>query len=169
MTMTLIETVTVGAAGAFSIEFSNIPQDGTDLLVLVSGRSSLSSPANVFINFNFNQNSTGYNARGFGGFNGNVFNSNSSGNINLNNVMPTALATVNTFNSASLYVANYTVAEPKQFLLHANMENNNNFVSGLGISGGVWNNTAAITNIRTGTDGQFVQHSTASLYKITKA
>lgn len=171
MTMTLIETVTVGAAGAFSIEFTNIPQDGTDLLVLVSARGSKSSPANDVIRFNFNSITSNYFMRGFGGFNGNTFaqSSNNSAVISLSNVMPTALATANTFNSASFYVANYTVAEPKQFLLHANMENNNNVVSGLGIMGGRWNDTAAVTSIRIQTDSNFVQNTTASLYKITKA
>jgi len=40
MTMTHISTVQVGAGGAASINFTSIPQTGTDLALVMSGRLS---------------------------------------------------------------------------------------------------------------------------------
>ena len=38
MTMELVETIEVGSGGAYSIEFTSIPDTGVDLVILASGR-----------------------------------------------------------------------------------------------------------------------------------
>ena len=48
MTMSLIETKTLASAAA-SIEFTDIPQDGTDLLVLASIRSAFADVSNEIV------------------------------------------------------------------------------------------------------------------------
>jgi hypothetical protein len=51
----LLEKITVGAAGASSVEFSGIPQTGyTDLVVKVSARGTDSSVyAGIYVSFNW--------------------------------------------------------------------------------------------------------------------
>jgi hypothetical protein len=169
--MQLVSTITVGVGGASSITFSGIPQTGTDLLVLVSGRASWPSSIRGNLSFNFNSNSTGYTAKAFGGYNFSTFlqNDSTTGNIRLLNSIPAGSATANTFNNASFYVSNYTAATSKSIVFDGVMENNAN-TSGLGIVAGLWNNTAAITTLRVTQDEEnFVAGSTASLYLITKA
>lgn len=165
----LIETVTVGSGGVASIQFTGIPQDGVDLVLVVSGRASWASAINGSLAFNFNSNSSGYGAKAFGGYNGSLFQQNDTAfsNIRLLYSIPGGAATPNTFGSASLYVSNYRGAVAKLVSLDAAMENNAG-TSGLGLVAGIWNNTAAITSIRISHDQDlFVQNSTASLYKIT--
>ena len=55
-TYSKIASVTVGSGGSTSIEFLAIPQNYTDLVIKVSGRSARSAQQadNLFISFNFN-------------------------------------------------------------------------------------------------------------------
>lgn len=172
MTMSLVQTVTVGAGGATTIQFNSIPQTGTDLLVVVSGRASWASAIRGQIEFQFNlTGGTGYFDKAVGGYNNALFqqNNTSSDRIRLLNSIPAALATANTFNNVLLYVPNYTSANTKSVSIDGVMENNAT-TSGVGIVAGLWNNTAAITDVTIRHDqDQFVQNSTASLYIITKA
>lgn len=172
MTMSLVQTVTVGSGGASTIIFDNIPQDATDLMVLVSGRASWASAIRGQIQFNFNGEFANYSGRHFGGYNNSIFQSN---DLSINDVMrmlnsiPAGLATANTFNNVFFYVPNYTASSGKVPLMDGVMENNA-AASGLGLGINRWNNNSAITAIRISHDQDlFVQHSTASLYKITKA
>ena len=55
MTMTLVETVTIGSGGASIIEFASVPQTATDLLVVMSLRKSTGSSLSyqdVIVRFN---------------------------------------------------------------------------------------------------------------------
>jgi hypothetical protein len=170
--MQLVSTVTVGAGGAASITFTGIPSSATDLLILVSGRASWASAIRGQLEFQFNPNNNNHIGRGYGGYNGNLFQQNDttpSDRFKLFNAIPAGSSTANTFGSASLYVSNYTGSQAKTASLDATMENNSS-TSGLGILAGQWNGTSAITSIRISHDQEnFVQHSTASLYLITKA
>lgn len=54
-TYQIIQTVTVGAGGAASIDFSSIPQTYTDLKILLSGRTNANDGSSgqwTYINFN---------------------------------------------------------------------------------------------------------------------
>jgi hypothetical protein len=157
--MKLIETKTLGTAAA-SIEFTSIPQDGTDLVLFVSGRSSVSS-ADLYIAFN-----TGgtYSVRYLLG-NGSTVSSaaQSNGQIGI-----LTNATSNTFNSTQVYIPNYTSATPKSFSVE-DVSENNGTTAYQSLWAGVWTGTASITSVLFSlSSGNLAVGSTISLYKITK-
>ena len=163
MTMTLIETKTLGTAAA-SIEFTNIPQDGTDLLVLTSIRTALTGDVFNEMLINFNGSGSNFSATtlrgrnaGVGSFTGIYWSSTSSS------------ATANTFDSVQIYIPNYSGSAQKSFSVDSVTENNAQD-SALHITAGLRANTAAITSllIKSATSSNLVAGSTVSLYKITK-
>jgi hypothetical protein len=163
--MKLIETKTLGTAQA-SIQFTSIPQDGTDLVVLISTRQSTTT-GTVYISFN--GNSTGYtfrrlNAQGSAANTDSV----SSSAIYFNDTGTNE--TTNTFGNAAVYIPNYTGASNKSVSVDSVPESNQTTYTGAQMSlvAGLWSNTAAITSINFGSNGTFVAGSTISLYKITK-
>jgi hypothetical protein len=164
--MQLIETVTVGSGGAASIEFTGIPQDGTDLLLVMSVRG------NFFGNFplEINGSTINFSSRQLIGTGSSVSSTSRSDNI-VSDVVTSAGNTANTFSSMSFYFANYTNSSNKSISVDAVQENNAT-ASTQNITAMLWSNSSAITSI--GTDvisfgGLYVEHSTFSLYKITKA
>jgi hypothetical protein len=159
--MQLIETKTLGTAAA-SIEFTSIPQDGTDLLILESLRRASGVPVGTYIRFNNSTSdfsgrylygsgttpSSGVLARYVGSVSGNY--------------------TANTFNSTSIYVTNYSGALNKSFSVD-NVTENNATAADQNIISGLWANTSAITSLMIeDIAGTFAIGSTISLYKITK-
>jgi hypothetical protein len=164
MTMTLIETKTLGTAAA-SIEFTSIPQDGTDLLVLASLRSTTT---NDFTGIAFNGSKTNFSSR-------NLFGTGTAAQSNTrsDNIMPQTMNgsgfTANTFASSSIYIPNYTASTNKSFSVDSCLENNA-AVTVLGLQAFLWSNTAAINSltIEHGAASTLTAGSTISLYKITK-
>ena len=164
MGMQLIETIEVGAGGASSIEFTSIPQDGVDLLLLVSLRSSGGSSINYF-ELNGDTTSSNYVSRMLTGNGANVYSYTLNKNMVLTNYVPD---TANTFGNQSIYLSNYADSSNYQSIsLDASNENNGTYVAGNAITAGIWNNNAAVTSIKLQSQGSWVQYSTASLYKIT--
>ncbi len=164
MTMTLVSTVQVGAGGAASIEFTGIPQTGTDLLVVFSGRE----PLGTFIEpITFNGSSTGYSFRSLRG-NGSAVLSQTQSNNLLGFVVNQSTDTANTFSNCSVYIPNYSGATNKTWSMDGVNENNATTAYQY-IVAGLWSNTAAITSLQIGGGGYTLsQYSTASLYLITK-
>jgi hypothetical protein len=160
MTMTLIETKTLDTAQA-SIEFTSIPQDFTDLVLKVSGRTTGGAAA-MLIAFNGSTSNflarvvlgtgaskTGYsNAREAGTFNG-------SGD------------TSNTFNNTEIYIPNYTGSKNKTYSSDSVTENNATSAY-QSITAGLWSNIAAITSLAISGSSNLVAGSTISLYGILK-
>ena len=165
MTYQLIETKTLGTAAA-SIEFTSIPQDGTDLLILTSLRSS-DTGAYVNINIGFNSSTTGFSARwlyglGSGGVGSATSIARYAGEVN------TANDTSNTFSNGSIYIPNYAGSTDKSISSDSVRETNAS-ANAMAIGAGLWSNTAAITSIQLDCSaGNYVAGSTISLYKITK-
>jgi hypothetical protein len=159
----LIQTVTVGAGGAASIEFTNIPQDGSDLVVTLSGRNTATSRnAANYISFNADTDSTTQSGIILIGY-GNVTQTVS---FSYSIRSASAGATANTFGSAEAYISNYSGATNKSFSVDSVGENNAT-QSDQAIHAGLWPYTAAITALKVGSvSGNFVQYSTASLFKI---
>lgn len=161
MSFELIETVTVGAGGAASIEFTSIPQDGTDLVVKLSGRST---------NTNFRSliqlNSTyGDDLLLYG--NGSTVSTTSSNFSRWLNVSAST-DTSNTFGNAEAYISNYTSSSDKSISVDSVRENNNTAseqtISAISVT------TGAVTSLTiVGGSFDFVAGTTASLYKITAA
>ena len=166
MSFTLIETKTLGTAAA-SIEFTSIPQDATDLLVLCSLRNT--SAGNQNGNLTFNGSTSGYSERLLFGNGSSVASDSASGSlINWADYNPGTNATSNTFGSSRIYIPNYTSANAKSVSSDAVSENNGTTAIQY-LTAALWNNTAAITSLRLApSGGNFDVGSTISLYKITK-
>jgi hypothetical protein len=159
--MKLIESKTLGTAAA-SIEFTSIPQDGTDLVAFMSLRG-----AGDELQLSFNNSTTSFSQRYLRGA--------GSGGVAsftvtrfLGALTPNT-ATANTFGNSSLYIPNYSGSTNKSFSLD-NVTENNSSVAYQEIGAGLWSDTSAITtitfNLVSGLN--LLTGSTISLYKITK-
>ena len=168
--MVAIQTVTVGAGGAASIDFTNIPQTYTDLVVQVSGRGT-GAGGEVSATLQFNNNSSNYSSRWLRG-NGAAASSGSdtygTDEIYLFE-MPAASATASTFQNGSIYIPNYTSSNNKSVSVDSVSENNATTAWAY-LTAGLWSNSAAVTSIKLLLQvGNFAQYSTATLYGVTSA
>jgi hypothetical protein len=169
MTMQLIETKTLASAAA-SIEFTSIPQDATDLMVLFSHRSSGSTDGLQLV-LRFNGLTSGYSRMlVYGdGSSAAAGNGSSEAFARFSFVQPSS-STSNTFGNASIYIPNYTSSRAKSFSSDAVTETNATNINGAALYAGRSNGTAAITSITLFEQNSvnFVATTMASLYKITK-
>lgn len=161
MSLVLVQTVTVGAGGAASIEFTGIPQDATDLMLVVSARGTSADVGTVAIN----GVTTNQSRRQLFG-DGSSASSASPSSIAF--YLSGSTTTANTFGSTQFYFANYRVSAPKT-ISQESVSENNATAAFQSIYANLWNVNNAITSIRLDAIGLFTQHSTASLYKITRA
>ena len=162
--MKLIESKTLGTAQA-SIEFTSIPQDGTDLVALVSMRGSFSNFYSEY-RVRFNGSTTGFSARNlYGDGDGPA----ASGTFEASAFGVGATATANIFSNDQIYIPNYTSSNAKSFSSDFAGENNAT-AAFTGLYANLWTGTAAITSIQfTEVNGaNFAIGTTISLYKITK-
>lgn len=167
--MSLVSTVTVGSGGAASIEFTNIPQTGKDLLVLFSGRVDGGAAENVSLYYTINNSSSSiYFERLLRGTGTSAESASRTSQTRFEYIMQNGSpSTASTFSNTQIYITNYTVSNNKTILVDSIMENNGS-VGMQDMVGQTWGSTAAITSLlffRTGVN--FVQHSTASLYIIS--
>jgi hypothetical protein len=158
--MKLIETKTLGSAAA-SIEFTSIPQDGTDLFAIYSLRNSVSSAGGII---SFNTGGT-YSRRRLQGSGSSVASDTASVDYQLN---PSSF-TSSTFGNGSIYVPNYTSSNAKSYSTDSISETNATEAY-QAIIAGLWTGTAAITTLTFTplSSGNFEAGSIISLYKITK-
>ena len=163
MGMQLIETIEVGAGGAASIEFTSIPQDGVDLVLVISSRTDSASISSN-MKLTLNGATTGYNA---------VALIASTAVVSATSTSPVfqyatgSSATANTFSSNQIYLSNYASTASKSWSVETTVENN---AADGGFRGIVANSgpSTAVTSIEISAQtATFVQYSTASLYKIT--
>ena len=165
ISLVLVSTVTVGAGGAASIEFTSIPQSGTDLLLVISGRSSVGTNTGGFrVN---GDNTTSYSLRRLQGTGSGVSSSAWNPGDEVYYPISSSLDTANTFNNTAIYFANYSSSANKAGSVDGVSENNAT-AARQEIYAWSYNKTNAITAISIYAQG-FVQHTTASLYLITKA
>ena len=166
MSMNLIETKTLASA-ATSIAFTSIPQDGTDLVIIMSGRTDRTAgfeDAQISLNgsssnFTFSRlggqgSGAAYGDSGAGGYLGQ---------------MDTDFATANTFGNLRAYIPNYTAAVNKSFSIDFVTENNAT-TAFQEIRSLLWANTSAITSftLTTSFGTNFKIGTMVSLYKVTK-
>lgn len=170
MAYELIETIEVGAGGAASIEFTSIPQDGVDLLLLLNLRSSYAGVSSISA-IRFNAISSGYSLIELVGNGSTAYSSSASGTIFSRIVAAGDSATANTFGNTSIYIPNYSGSSNKVISVDSLTENNATSTD-MRLIAGTLTNTAAITSItiptvlNPGTE-VWKQYSIASLYKIT--
>lgn len=174
--MTPIYTQTVGADGANTVTFNNIPQTFTDLLIKCSTRSdsndgSTSPWRGQVITFNGDSTTSIYSVTflyGQGTSAASVRDTTTSGRwgywANGNN------ATANTFGNSEIYLANYAGNNFKTWSSDVVGEHNGTNSLQL-ILAGLWRSTNAITSISLGDwgSGKVVQNSTFTLYGIIRS
>ena len=162
-TFVKIASVTVGAGGASSIDFTSIPSTYTDLCVKVSSRLS-STDTPLFVYFNNDTTNTNYNVRRLLGSGSAA----SSGAFNAPYVIYADISsyTSNTFGNAEIYVPNYAGSTNKSMSVDSVNENNATGAEAV-LTAGQWSNTAAINRLTlVPVTISFVQYSTATLYGI---
>lgn len=167
-TMTLISTVTVGAGGATSIDFSSIPGTYTDLQLVISARTS--ATGNIVDAVIFNSDSaSNYSFSFLQGTGGAASSGNSTGTTSIQiGYVNDAGTTSNTFANQVIYIPNYTASTSKSMSIDTVQENNGTQALSW-INAARWSGTAAITSLSVLlSSGNFVQYSTASLYGILK-
>jgi hypothetical protein len=166
-TYTLLETITVGAAGAASVTFNSIPQTGyTDLIIKGSARSlSGSSFSNMTISFN--GSAANYTLKWLGYANGSPTSADRSGfGANQLAYAAGAGATANTFANFEIYIPNYRSSNFKSISVDGVNENNSS-TTYFGLSAGLWSQTAAITSLTLSDGSTISQHSTFTLYGVS--
>ena len=157
---------TVGAGGASTITFNNIPQNYTDLVLKVSLRNTL---ADVWDNaeISFNGSTTSYTQRVVRG-NGSTatsFSSTTQTSINYWYEV-SASATASTFSNGEIYIPNYTSGNNKSVSIDSVTEQNATSAAA-SLTAGLWSNVSAINLIKLSANGSnFAQYSTATLYGI---
>ena len=158
-----LATVTVGAGGAANIEFTNIPETYTDLIVKLSGRSTRSETTE-FLSINLNSSASNFTNLYLEGTGTTVYSGSSAGYIGS---IPAATATASTFGSLEIYLPNYAGSNNKSMSSDSVSENNLNLAYS-DLIAGLWSQTAAITSVKlvTNNASNFVQYSTAVLYGI---
>ena len=162
--MKLIETKTLGSTQA-SIEFTSIPGDGTDLVMLVSPRFSTANADEPF-RIDINGSASNFSHRILYGFPTSVGSQAPTTYFGWAN---TSANTSNTFSNIAIYFPNYAGSTNKSFSAESVQEGNTTSV-GLTIAAGLWSQTTAISSITFyGSNGSsLLTGSTISLYKITK-
>jgi len=167
-TYTLISSVTVGAGGASSIDFTSIPATYTDLLLKVSVRQDSTNTAQA-INFRLNNDSgSNYTVKMVYGSGSGAASAGTTATSIFYWYSSDASATASTFNNAEIYMPNYTSSNQKSLSFDSVSENNGTLAYA-NLTAGLWTGTSAINRITltpyTGATN-FVQYSTAYLYGI---
>ena len=165
-----IASVTVGAGGASSIDFTSIPATYTDLVVKFSLRSADTSTLSK-ITFNNDNSTSNYSQRRLYG-DGSTSASDTLTSLGYLSPIGAGASsyTANTFGNAEMYIPNYAGSTNKSVSIETVLENN--FATGVyaTLTAGLWSQTSTITSIKFAPfSTTFVQYSTATLYGILKA
>lgn len=170
-TMKLIAKTTLGSDAA-SVTFGSgntIPQTYTDLLLVVSARSARASFASDPLRIRFNGASadTNMSVRTLFGTGSGAF---SDTNTYVYIQATASTATADVFGSAEVYIANYAGSTAKSISTTTVTENNAT-AARIEAHAGLWNDTAAITQIdlTSVTSSDIKSGSSFFLYGITKS
>lgn len=170
-TYTLISSVTVGAGGASSIDFTSIPATYTDLQLVLSLRSNRAASTfdYVFIRLNADSSST-YTNKNLYGNSTNAYSGSSSATYIYAILADGNNATTNTFSNTSIYIPNYAGSAQKSISIDSVTENNNGSADAAfaNLTAGLYPSTSAINAIQVGpfNGTGWLQYSTAYLYGI---
>ena len=162
-TFTLIASTGAPSASVASLSFTSIPATFTDLVLVMSLRST---STNNYGSVLFNSSSTGYTRKILYGDGSSVFSTGPTGYESL--TINPSNATGSTFANYQMYIPNYAGSNNKSFSVDAVTENNGTTAQAI-FHAGVWANSAAITSLTiTSGVGNIEQYSTAYLYGIKK-
>ncbi len=160
-----IASVTVGAGGASSIDFTSIPSTYTDLVLKVSARSTSSSGAAWnYIEVRPNGATTNGTFRQLYGNGSSAASGSSTGLLAAYGNDSSSTASV--FGNSETYIPNYAGSNNKSMSNDAVTENNGTSAI-TSFFATLWSQTTAISSLTLvfGT-GNFAQYSTATLYGI---
>lgn len=162
-----ITTVTVGSGGASSIEFNPISGSWTDLCIKISARYNASATTGYCVAA-FNGSTSSFSITGlYGGGSGSAGSFTTPSNF-VGEIVGNS-ATASTFSNLEMYIPNYAGSTHKSYSVDSVGENNAT-TSQATFTSGRWANTAAITSITfTPNSGNFMEHTTATIYGIKKA
>ncbi len=169
MTMTLIQTYTVGTATA-DISFTSISGSFTDLMLVIAGRSTSSSNAYSEIGMYFNGATYPDTTATFRTLEGSGSGSGTSNSVS--NYLSAGWncgsgMTANTFSNNTVYIPNYAGSTQKSVSVDSVSETNAT-AAYQRIIAGKSTITAAITSIRLNAETAFAVGSTVTLYGVTK-
>jgi hypothetical protein len=160
-----IASVTVGAGGAASIDFTSIPSTYTDLKVVYSLRAS-NATNTIFFNASFNGVTSNRSRK--------TLYTDSSGIASYSasdaesSITIGSLVTANTFGNGEIYIPNYASSNFKSASGDSVGENNASS-SPLAMHAILWSSTAAINALSLIASTTWAQYSTATLYGISKS
>jgi hypothetical protein len=167
-TYSLLASTTVGSGGASSIVFSNIPQNYTDLCLVISARVTRAVSAST-ICLTFNGSASGYSQRNINGNGASAASVSTSATVNLTYMeVPAANATASTFGNHSIYIPQYSGSSNKSISIDSVSENNGT-TAYANLNAGLWANVTAINSLsltEPNGNSNFVQYSTAYIYGI---
>lgn len=164
MSISLISTVTVGAGGAASIDFTSIPGTYTDLLLVFSTRPG-STDTSWVQSLRFNGLTTNLSMRTLEGDGATATSGTNATRIDPIN--EGSNATANTFSNGQAYIPNYAGSTNKSVSIDSISETNAT-TAYQRLAAGLWSSTAAITQVSLIAPTTYAQYSSASLYGITK-
>jgi hypothetical protein len=166
-----IASVSVGLLGASNMEFTSIPSTYTDLNLVISARCSrLQNFSDV--GYQFNGITSGvYSYRWLRG-SGSAATSGAASGIGNGylGVFNAANSTASTFTNSAFYIPNYASSNNKSSSVDTVQENNATEAWAF-LGANLYSQTTAVSSIKIySLDGDnFVQHSTATLYGISKS
>ena len=168
-TYTLISSNVLTSTTA-SVTFSSIPATFTDLVLRISGRTTVTGQATDNLELRFNGSSSSiYSITRLRGDGSTASSSRNSGVTVINGLtaFDAADATTATFSSLEIYVPSYLASQNKPVSLFSAQENNNT-TANVVFTAGLWRDTSAITSIYIGSNsgGSFVSDSSFYLYGI---
>lgn len=167
---TYIAHTEIGSGGAANIQFTSIPTGYTDLVLVVSGRSTRTSIVSDNIAIRLNDSTSGYTwIRFFGTGSVSQTDRSSGTNQGLVEALTATDATSNTFGSSFIYIPNYRSSVAKS-LSSDGVTENNAVGAYTSMSGVTWTGTDAITKITIfpWASNNFTQYTSATLYGITR-
>ena len=161
-TLIPIQTYTLTST-ASSVTFSNIPQNYTDLKVVISARGDSASSTTILTTFNGSSSNMSFRYLwGNGSTTG-------SGNSSSNSIayLNASTSTTSTFGNVEMHIPNYTSSNYKSFSIDGVTENNATATYS-GIFANLWSQTAAVTSVGFVPDaGNFAIGSTFTLYGVS--
>jgi hypothetical protein len=168
MTMTLIETKTVGTA-TNTLQFTSIPQTYTDLYITLSVRTSIADNIG-YTTLRVNNNTSNWTTRHLQGNSSAAAGGSSSSAPDF--FGSGGNTTADTFGSGTVYIPNYTGSTNKSLSIDFVSENNATgaFSAMQRIVTALWSNSAPITSFEVVADGvtNLSVGTTVSIYGILK-
>jgi hypothetical protein len=164
--MKAIQTVTVGAGGAASISFSNIPQTYTDLVIKFSARSTDAGTVDVVKAQFISGSDANGSYRDVVGQGSSTGSTTGSSYIRFGRITA-AGSTTSTFSTNEVYIPNYVGSNYKSYSVDLAREQNSSTDNDVTLMAGLWSNTLPITGmVLLPVLANFAQYSTFTLYGV---